>query len=696
MSVASAIYGQHKAITMERDYSYDPSMEPVPRVGRNSVPVDHLDFNGIAHLKEGEQGWEVDRSPGNDWSKCLFERHGSMGTYYIPTKELRVGRRGRDFRVPDQKVSLVKVNYDRDMDPLARFICHYWSQARANQAQLLNLGLAPERCSAVFGDKFKQNVLRICKAFPAQSRAVLLKSSYRMFVTEIGDLKVTKETADQHLGYVRLGGRHHRSGQCVDVTAYVGTTRTPAKTGLEDYKETPRSELYQHKLFKGYPYQQAIMVKMMKLDGFDNHLTAMAEQTLVHVMNSCAGWHSLDRREEDNWTIETSRAQILDEFRESSCKASEFTEFCVTGANVLCPLFQNSSSGKAWTSMTIPPTLHCPQLERYTTACRLPRVENGKMTLSLAPGLRFVIEGSVGKKANLRPGQLVRLRFDLTFPNRHPKPWINVPDIGVYEEFGMASGMAAYLELPGAGTNSKQWTEVQLFCEQPIGKVIDGIWHPVGWLKAMHIIQLLEGIEIESVSDHFPRAAYTVASMERLEYDHLAQELTGQEVSYPRTKTPKPRIMKYEDNLRIMDDKYPGLVVPPYLRTDQNFLSVFRKVPGACDFCQWITSHTVLLNGVQGIVKGSCSEPGEKCDACSMFLRRPCTWTHPDLWPPPPSLFYHVGHQEGGRAVSCTQRTIPPPFGGEKMAQILAARERSTEEDEEDSDSNESLLDLDA
>ncbi|CAJ2504736.1 Uu.00g121300.m01.CDS01 [Anthostomella pinea] len=336
------------------------------------------------------------------------------------------------------------------------------------------------------------------------------------------------------------------------------------------------------------------------------------------------------------------------------------------------PHFRTNTGARTWIRRTIPATPFMPELHRFTTGCAMGSIcknknksANQDAEIRLAPDLKYTISDAVIEQTEFKLQQSLQLWFDITADlSRYPRPWVRVPDVGLYDNFATASSLAMYID--SHDEEADVWTETQIFSMDVLGPVNkDGINTPQAWLKSMKMIMLLEGIQLDSTSEHFPQRAYSVASMQYAEYDHLQQTLSWTDVTHPRKTIPIPKLMSFERNADLLISKFPDLPIGMSQRPDRIYLGSARK---ACDFCVW---------NAKQMWQSKCEGDTRACDPCKTYLNRPCTWTF-DMRALPEStldrLLYRRGHVVDGKSMALAQRTIPKPSGGERLMEILSER----------------------
>lgn len=429
-----------------------------------------------------------------------------------------------------------------------------------------------------------------------------------------------------------------------------------------------------------------MMFKVFNCAGFDAELTAMAEETVVAIFGSYAGWHFLDREKGNQaYVIESSRAKAMSAIRETACAESGFPVLKWKGCNVSVPMFHQETAGRRWVRNSMPATPYQPAMESYTTGGVFPtiRTDVGHKSAQvwLDPHLDFKINEKAIDASGLQTGQIYSLRFEVVADkSRHPDPYIVVPDVGLYEKFHEASSMAIYIETVNPDTG--KWTRTRLYHLKPINRLEinpgDAEHHcvPEGFIQVTRILQLLEGTQWESTSSDFPRQAYSVASMQHVRYDHLRQTIEMVDIAHPRTRKPLPHRMTYQENANLMFKLYGpyNLIIGPSERPDISVLlpntPMTNKQANAekCDFCLVLNLHKTKI--------AQCDEGSRQCRACRLYLNRPCIWTDRATvkwWEEtgdPLHLFY-------GRAKTPTCEDIAEPFGARLLIEALVDDETS-------------------
>ncbi|KAK6209266.1 hypothetical protein LQW54_006478 [Pestalotiopsis sp. IQ-011] len=410
----------------------------------------------------------------------------------------------------------------------------------------------------------------------------------------------------------------------------------------------------------------------------------MAEETVVAIFGSYAGFHFLDleKRNQAN-VIESSRAKAMAKIREVACAESGFPVLKWKGCNVSAPIFHQEGAGRRWVRTSTRTNPYQPAMEVYTTGGVFPTIRTDVGHLSaqvwLDPNLDFKINEKAIAVGDLQTGQLYSLKFEVVADkSRHPDPYIVVPDVGLYESFHEASSLAICIDT--ADPDTGKWTRTRLHHLKPLNRLEtdpgDTEYHcvPEAFIQVTKILQLLEGTQWESTSLDFPKEAYSVASMQHIHYDHLRQTIEMVNIAHPRTKKPLPKRMSFQENADLMFKLHPELIIGPSERPDRSVLlpntPMTNKQANAvrCDFC--------LVVGSRKDAIAQCREGSRQCQVCRLYLNRPCTWhdrATVKWWlanGDPLHLFY-------GPAKLPTCEDIAEPFGAGLLIEALVNKETS-------------------
>ncbi|KAI4604144.1 hypothetical protein KJ359_000272 [Pestalotiopsis sp. 9143b] len=231
----------------------------------------------------------------------------------------------------------------------------------------------------------------------------------------------------------------------------------------------------------------------------------MAEETVVAIFGSYAGFHFLDleKRNQAN-VIESSRAKAMAKIREVACAESGFPVLKWKGCNVSAPIFHQEGAGRRWVRTSTRATPYQPAMEVYTTGGVFPTIRTDVGHLSaqvwLDPNIDFKINEKAIAVSGLQTGQLYSLRFEVVADkSRHPDPYIVVPDVGLYEKFHEASSLALCIDT--ADPDTGKWTRTRLHHLKPLNRLEkdpgDTEYHyvPEAFLQVTRILQLLEGTQ---------------------------------------------------------------------------------------------------------------------------------------------------------------------------------------------------------
>ncbi|ETS77925.1 hypothetical protein PFICI_09987 [Pestalotiopsis fici W106-1] len=340
-------------------------------------------------------------------------------------------------------------------------------------------------------------------------------------------------------------------------------------------------------------------------------------------------------------------------------------------------VIHGDTAGRSCFRQIIPETPHQPEMYRYSSEFLFPTIWEDKnhrfAQLALAPNFNFTINQQTIDGGNIQAGKLCNLVIEVTVDKvRHPRPYIIVPDIGVYEDFGQGSCMSISIE--SYDEDTKKWYCTRIFHRHPLSAVEAGNYTPLPWLQVKRILQLLEGTRYATTTPHFKDQSFSVESMQHLNYNQLAQTVGFTTIPHPEFHyTPLPRLMTMEDNAALMAQKYPFLAIgsgaAPSFK-DQSIKcpdnSDQSKNLTMCDFCWWLTQISAS--------KLECVGDSGECESCTQLLRRPCTWTDRPMllkWQDlddPHHLWF--GQMEG----HVTREEIFQPLGTLAMIKSLAAR----------------------
>lgn len=427
-------------------------------------------------------------------------------------------------------------------------------------------------------------------------------------------------------------------------------------------------EGHHYKTARTFPADRRRMIPIMNLSDFSNDLLAMAEESITAIFGSYAGWHFVPREEKDNWTIESTRVRLMNEIRDNAIHLTGWPLLASIGCNVISPLFHHDGGGKDWILRDIPQSAFSPAMYRYSTGTTFPTITTSitkrgetsvyaKFTFSY--GLVLVIPAATVKNAGLREGQLTNLVVEITQDgSRHPKPWVNLPDIGPYENYSEASSMAIFVEV--LDPDSQKRDSIQLFCLKvlPIKRKKDCIIHEA-FIKAMRIIQMLQGIKYTMLDEtHFVREAYPVASMTVFDYDPLKGTADLRDLQYPLTERPAPRVLTYAENADRMFAGFPEFSIgldkqPPwdFWREPEDNLPRGKKM--RCDLCRHLMDFGFRVRQKCEVVEGE-DHDAHTCQNTLELFNRPLTftnhWESDKLWKEAPAMMRKMfpvkGHLE--------------------------------------------------
>ncbi|KAI4603647.1 hypothetical protein KJ359_003464 [Pestalotiopsis sp. 9143b] len=204
-----------------------------------------------------------------------------------------------------------------------------------------------------------------------------------------------------------------------------------------------------------------------------------------------------------------------------------------------------NGASRPWLRRSLPATPYQPRMHRYTTAFVLPSIQQtegqsfGTAKFWLAPNLDIEINKHTISGGNLRPDMLCNMVIEVTADKKpHPKPFVKLPSIGLYENFGEASSMATYIESHDHSTG--KWYRTQIFHQQPLDHVsTSNVYTPRPYIQVKKILQLLERTQWATTNEHFTDQQFSVESMKHVVYDHLGQ--TFQFLDVPSVTIPLPR-----------------------------------------------------------------------------------------------------------------------------------------------------------
>ncbi|KAF7538672.1 hypothetical protein G7054_g2737 [Neopestalotiopsis clavispora] len=714
MALNTANPHDYDAVELTRNYDHfldpDPDNEgiaPLPRSIRDNIPQEFISVVGgrrVTKLLNGEQGWQTQHSR-NGWSLCLFERGPSfLIEFMIPTKYLRVGKKN-NLRTINHGLQVTSVPNVQGPNPLVKFIRTFWSLARDQRRALTGYGLWTSRTMSLFDNgSFARNVTALVNALTPEARQVLSNPNAFTLANDInaGMVRVTSGTQSPKMCYLRMytNADPTNPNLRIEPAFYVGTTETPGKRHMaHNTATTTSSGLHHYRIASKYPAEGRAMFVLMDLGGFDADLTAMAEETCIAIFCSYVGWH-FEEREDSNssWTRESQRVNTMAQLAQAACNSSGFPQIGrsirAKGCNVMSPLFHGQDGGRQWLRRTIPATPYQPRIHRYSTAFQFPVITQHKTEATrrtaqfwLAPKLPFKLSRQIVEGGQFKTGMLCNLVIEVTADRSpHPKPFVRLPEVGIYENFGEGNCMAMYIISYNAKT--KIWYSTQIFNQRSTNSIRKGVYKPEPYIQVKNILQLLEGTRYSETNDHFKERSFTVGSMEYLIYDHLNQTIEYLDVPRPQAlPSPLPRLMSYNDNAAIMMQKYPQLSIGPSQRPSMEDRNTRRPGEPAnagwtisflqrCDFCGW-------LSAFRSSMSNPCVGGRRQCEPCRLYLQRPCTFTDRATvltwWDEGDPLYLFFGKD---KKTSCDHREIIEPFGGRVMIEELAGQAQDLDDTE--------------
>ncbi|KAK6198225.1 hypothetical protein LQW54_010503 [Pestalotiopsis sp. IQ-011] len=689
-----------EAVEMKAAWEYD--VNKTSEYFRRDFPQEFIDAQGMTKLSKGEQGWRLGTSEDGMWSMCQFPRGPSkLPTFKVPTSYLLVGVKAnlQTIRPTLQATSIPDM---RGATALHRFIRAFWSVARNQRSTLASLGLWNDRLLRLFDDAtFDQNLKALLNALtPEAARVLANPSSATLERDMIRGLKpVTKGAKGPKMCYLRIYSEQPDSSQPgvrKGPGLYVGTTDKPGQRLETHDRDTESADLHHYRIARNSPPEARHMFVLMNLDGFDEDLTAMAEETFLAVFGTYASWHFLESDGHDQkWLRESQRAKTMAAIAQNARLSSGFAligaETRAQGCNVQSPLFHTVSAGRAWLRQSLPPTPYQPAMERYSSPFVFPshwtneKGDRKTAQLWFSTKLNFKFNKDCIEGGNLQPGMICNLVIEITRDKvPHPKPYVKLPEIGLYENNGMVLSVAIFVEsfqhVNSSQPESGQWFRTQIFHQRPLNAIKKKVYVPEPYFQVMRIIQLLEGIVWEQTDEYFKDRGLSVRSMEHLKMDHLNQTLEFVNIPFPQKQTrPLPKRMSLDDNAALFFEKHPNLAIGPSQRPTQQERNVAgfagqatirKNVPEkTCDGLWW-NNHFQPKSKMQ-----TCTGSNPRaCNNCIMYFNRPCTFS-------PRELLVEMQAQGDPLHLFITKPEAPfihqriiEPVGGKRLIEEYAAQ----------------------
>ncbi|PCD37164.1 hypothetical protein AU210_005668 [Fusarium oxysporum f. sp. radicis-cucumerinum] len=632
-----------QAIILRGNYTYDDTASHIPRSLRRTVPV-AMKKDGKLYLYKNEEGFLYMKSPTGGWGTVLFIRNGVYLNLVLPLSYMVIGKSFRSLldKKKDEAPPVVIVStlsLQSGSTKVKRFIRTLWETARRDETILRSLGVGHNRFMELFSDQsFTTNVEIIINGLVPEAKRILQDGNFGL-QDLLGLPDATIETNHNQGVYLRI--YEDVGGQDV-VGLYVGQSRHISRRMGQHDTTTKSSTLHQFSKHYGIARQttedncHAVKLCAWSIETqIPLAILDLAEQTMMLLFDSYHSWMTSETTEPLGEGYSTMRSHCaylrsIAEKTRTTVGWQNYLDVDTVGCNVSSPLF-DVASYKGGDIRCIKMPVLDPNVRTFTTYRKettfiRPKRQKGAcnvrildLTTSRPNGavshIIFSIAIDCFQAFIPKTGNLVFEIMDDHGP--HEKPWLGCPTVGPFQDFTEASSLAVraeWLDIP-----SGEWRTAPIQSSKSHMWRID--WAKRNWMRAMSVIQLLEGIVWTEPLNGFENLSLGSRQVKELTVNHLQQTCHW----IPRLgkgARPAPALSSWDENFKLMAKQFGhGMTVLGCDPPSTSDLEIPSIAFVACDFCKYAkTSNTYHCE----------RDPGRDdiwvCKRCSE-MNRPCSFT---------------------------------------------------------------------